>query len=217
MNVILQIMGWTLTALLLLPIVLIGWSIIKHLTAPSKRDRFKLGVEISNALLRTRELFTLPTKLWTRWTLWTEYVRSRSGVIRLANIAEGRHSTGNLSKKADAVIATRYLLVKFGTDVDHIALAGAADIPLGVCTDLAEAIEDPVNVHLLGSAPGTQFMVASAAIALGDFLQPAANGQVATLTAAAGTHYNVGRALNAAGAQGDLVEVDCTLQKIISP
>jgi hypothetical protein len=144
-------------------------------------------------------------------------IRGRTRRVRLANIAEGRHFTGNVSKKADAVISTRYLLVKFGTDVDHVNLAGAADIPLGVCTDLAEAIEDPVNVNLLGCAPGTQFMVASAAIALGDFLQPAANGQVATLTATTGTHYNVGRALNAAAAQGDLVEVDTTLQKIVSP
>jgi hypothetical protein len=111
---------------------------------------------------------------------------------------KGGTVTGNISKKLDAVPAERWVLVKFGSDVDHVNIAGAADIPLGVITDIAEAIEDPVNVHLLGSAPGTQFMVASAAIALGDFLQPAANGQVATLTATTGTHYNVGRALNAA-------------------
>jgi hypothetical protein len=40
---------------------------------------------------------------------------------------------------------------------------------------------------------------------------------VATLTAVTGTHYNVGRALNAAANAGDLVEVDTTLQKIVSP
>lgn len=144
-------------------------------------------------------------------------IPGRNRRIRLANIAEGRHVTGNITKKLDAVPAERWVLAKFGSDVDHVNIAGAADIPLGVITDIGEAIEQEVNVQLLGCAPGTVFMVASAAITLGDFLQPAANGRVATLTATTGTHYNVGRALNAAAQAGDLVEVDTTLQKIVSP
>ena len=49
--------------------------------------------------------------------------------------------------------------------------------------------------------------LASAAIAQDALLEPAANGRVATLGGGAGTHHVVGRALNAAGAAGDLIEM----------
>ena len=51
-------------------------------------------------------------------------------------------------------------------------------------------------------------MVASAAIVQGALLEPAASGRVQTLGAGAGTHHVVGRALDAAGAAGDVIEVD---------
>jgi hypothetical protein len=62
----------------------------------------------------------------------------RSRRVRLANIAEGRHVTGNITKKLDAVPAERWVLCKFGSDVDHVNIAGAADIPLGVITTSAK-------------------------------------------------------------------------------
>ena len=92
-------------------------------------------------------------------------------------------------------------------------------IPLGVANDEASAAEESVNVQLLGSKQGTVLMVASAPITAGDLLQAAAAGKVATLgTGGNGTYYIVGRALNAAAADGDLVEVaHCVpVQRVVS-
>ncbi|HEX7860818.1 MAG TPA: capsid cement protein [Verrucomicrobiae bacterium] len=124
-----------------------------------------------------------------------------------ANGNEGRHADGNISKTSDAVIAERYRLVKIGASAAAVDVCGAADTPIGVCTDEAKAIGDSVNVALLGAIKGTIRMVASAAIAQGALLEPAANGRVATLGGGAGTHHVVGRALDAAGAAGDVIEV----------
>jgi hypothetical protein len=133
----------------------------------------------------------------------------RGGLVSFGNVAEGTHA-GNITKKSDAAIATRFLLVKKGSDVNHIAVAGGADIPLGICTDEAAAAEDLVNVNLLGSIRDTQLAVAAAAITSGAFVvcDATATGKVRTLPGSAGTYYIVGRALTDAGADGDLVEID---------
>jgi hypothetical protein len=51
-------------------------------------------------------------------------------------------------------------------------------------------------------------MVASAAITLGDFVVSAAGGKIRTLPGTTGTYYIVGRALQAAGADLDVIEID---------
>ncbi|HEX7860065.1 MAG TPA: capsid cement protein [Verrucomicrobiae bacterium] len=127
--------------------------------------------------------------------------------VLLANIAEGTHE-GGITKFADAAITERWLLAKVGSASDRIAVCGASDIPIGVISDEAAAVGDSVSVSLLGSSRGTVRMVASAAIVQGALLEPAASGRVATLGAGAGTHHVVGRALDAAGAAGDVIEVD---------
>lgn len=129
--------------------------------------------------------------------------------VKLANIAEGTHD-GNITKETDAVLTERYLLAKIGSTAARVAVCGAADVPIGVITDEAAAIGDPVNVALLGSARNTLRMVASAAIAQGALVEPAASGRVATKGAGAGSHYVVGRALDAAANAGDVIEVDPT-------
>ena len=133
--------------------------------------------------------------------------RGTARTVRLANVAEGTHE-GNITREADAAITERHLLGKIGSASDRVALCGASDIPIGVITDEAEDTGDLVNVALLGSARSTLLMVASAAITQGALLEPAASGRVQTLGGGAGTHHVVGRALNAAAAAGDLVEVD---------
>jgi hypothetical protein len=130
-----------------------------------------------------------------------------SDTVRLANVAEGRHA-GNITKEADAAITERFLLGKIGSASNRVAVCGVADTPIGVITDEAEAESDLVNVALLGARPSTVRMVASAAIAQGALLEPAANGRAQTLGAGAGTHHVVGRALDAAADAGDLIEVD---------
>jgi hypothetical protein len=129
--------------------------------------------------------------------------------LYLANIAEGTHIDGILTKKTDAAIATRYLLGKFGTDGDHVAVAGAADTPLFVIEDEAGAAEDPVACKVLASCGGTVKMVndATGAIAVGDVLVAAAGGKVKKIAAGVGNYYVVGIALVAAAADGDVMEV----------
>lgn len=142
----------------------------------------------------------------------------RKPVLRLANLGTSQHA-GNITKKADAALSTRYLLVKIGSDAAHVAVNGAADIAIGVCTDEPAAAEDLCNVALLGSSQAmTLPMVASAAIAAGDMVVSAASGKIRTLPVAAGTYYIIGRALEAAGADGDVIEIDPSfpIQRIVT-
>lgn len=131
----------------------------------------------------------------------------RSSLTGAINIAEGTHM-GKISKKADAAIATRYLLVKFGTDVDHVAVNGANDKPLGISTDESAAAEDLLTVAFLGAAGETRKCVVSEAIALTDELWTAAGGKVQNVTATAGTYYKVGRPLQVGAADGDVIEFE---------
>lgn len=133
--------------------------------------------------------------------------------VRFANIAEGRHATGNVTKLTDASISTRYLLGKDGSDDNHIAACGASDIPLGVITDEASAAEEPVNVAILGNAVGTLLVVASEAITVGEHVYTAASGKVQDLPGSAGTYYEVGVALTAASADGDVIEIAHTVAR----
>lgn len=132
--------------------------------------------------------------------------RRKSGLY-FANAGTAVTPFGLATRRADAAIATRYLLVKIGTDVDHVAINGATDLPLGVCTDEAEAAEDVIAVNLLGSNNATQRMVASAVINLGDLVYTAANGKIRSAPTGA-TVYKVGRALQAATADGHVIEVE---------
>lgn len=132
---------------------------------------------------------------------------TRTGdTVRLANIAEGTHE-GGITKFTDAAITERWLLGKLGSAADRVAVCGASDIPIGVITDEASAAGEPVSVSLLGAHRGTVRMVASAAITQGALLEPAASGRVQTLGVGPGTHHVVGRALDAATAAGDVIEV----------
>jgi predicted RecA/RadA family phage recombinase len=144
---------------------------------------------------------------------------SGGNLVVCCNIAEGVHGDGCITKLTDAALATRNVLVKIGSDISHVAVTTAGtEIPLGVVNDEASAAEENVNVQLLGQKQGTVLMVASAAITAGDLVVAAANGKIATLSASAGTYYIVGRALNAATTDGDLVEVAHCLpvQRVVS-
>jgi hypothetical protein len=121
------------------------------------------------------------------------------------NVAEGVYPTGVKTYKVDGAITTRYLLVKSGSDAQHVALnAAVADKILGVCVDEPAAAEDEAAIFVLGAGNGTIKMVAGAAIAVDAYLSPDGTGKVVTAVA---TRYAVGKALTAAGASGDEIEV----------
>lgn len=134
------------------------------------------------------------------------------GTVRVNAITDGIHETGVVTKKADAALSTRHLLVKVGSDADHIAVAGAADIPLGPCIDEPSAAEEVASVRLLGAVKGTVLMVASEAMATTQVeVYAAASGKVALNGV-----VKVGRLRSTASADGDLIEVEpCT--PVVSP
>jgi hypothetical protein len=145
-------------------------------------------------------------------------IKNQKSKVEFSNIAEGSHVSGQISKLADGAIATRFFVVKIGSDADHVTpSASNADIPLGICTDEAAAAEDLVNVALLGAAPGTLKAVAKSAIAVGDFIHSNGDGKVISLKATSGTFYIIGRALQAAAADGDIIEFDPSfpIQRIV--
>lgn len=134
--------------------------------------------------------------------------RSRRTV--LANIAEGDHGNGILNFRADAAHSARYLLVKRGSDDNHVAVTAAVDTPLYVATDDPQAAEDPVACKALAACVGTTKAVTdgSTALAAGDVLVPAAGGKVKKIAVGAGNYYVVGIATAAVAAtDGDELEM----------
>lgn len=122
-----------------------------------------------------------------------------------ANIAEGQHE-GHITKLTDATIATRFLMVKKGTNTAHIAVCSAiTDRPMGVCQDEATAAEENVNVALLGARKDTLIGVASGAIASGSRLATTATGK---LQVAVTTQFVIGIAITDSAVDGDLIEFD---------
>ena len=123
------------------------------------------------------------------------------------SLTTGKHSRRVFTKKSDAVHTLHNLVVKTGTDADHIAICGKADRPLGICADAPDAVEYPATVEQF-SGPDTVLGVAAAAVAVGDELYTAANGKVANAaTSSTGATYKVGRALTAAAADEE-VEIE---------
>jgi len=123
----------------------------------------------------------------------------------LCNVAEG-YQPAVKTYATDAAISTRHLLVKLGSAATHVALCGVGDVPLGVCTDEADTAGDKVAVALFGLHQTGALGVASAGIAAGDLIVPAASGKVRTLPGATGSYYIIGRALNAPALDGDACE-----------
>ena len=137
----------------------------------------------------------------------------KPGVMSAANaVADGTHEQGLLSKLADAALASRYLLVKFGSDGDHVAVADATNAAMGVAYEAPSAADVtngvPIRVGALGKGP-TKLMVASSdasgVIAVGAIVVQAAGGAVKAYTSGAG--IRVGIALTASAAAGDVLEV----------
>lgn len=132
--------------------------------------------------------------------------------IQLANAITAVNITpkGRATYLADAAFTSRYLLAKVGSDANHVGIAGAADIPLGVVDDMTPTTDTDLSywlpVDLFGLCEDTKRMQASAAIALGAIVVPAAAGQVATAPGS-GAGYAIGRAKTAAVAGNDLMEV----------
>ena len=148
-------------------------------------------------------------------TLIFPSLRKRFGMEFLANGALVNITPkGRATRLGDAAFTQRYLIGKAGSDASHIALAGVGDLPLGVVTDQTPSTDAsgdlsyPLPLNFLGLNEDTERVIASAAMSVGDLVTTAASGLVKTLpTSGGGTAFVIGRALSAAGASGDQVEL----------
>lgn len=118
--------------------------------------------------------------------------------IGLHNAVEGVHPNGNATFTAAAAILKGQPLKFSGSAVTPCT--AATDAAIGIALDDAAAA-DIVPVAILGAFTGTALLRAGGAIAAG--AQVAADGT----TTGGATDVIVGRALSAAAAAGDLVEI----------
>lgn len=126
--------------------------------------------------------------------------------VQFANIGEGTYEHGRKSYIADAATTARYLLYKKGTDVDHCALAGAGDDPLGPSDDQADAAL-PITINLLGAVKGTVRVTTDGSISDGDYVKAGAAGVVVK---ASTTDLSFGRAViptDCSKASGDPISI----------
>lgn len=120
----------------------------------------------------------------------------------------------SVTRTNDAAITARHLLWKQGATDAGVALCGASDCPLGPIDNVEASTGLRQSVLLLGKGP-TKKMVASEAITAGEQVFTAANGKVQD-TPTGATVYLMGTALTAAGADGDIIEVqDCAPVKMV--
>lgn len=110
-------------------------------------------------------------------------------------------STLSISKKAAGDLsAKQYLFMKMSADNTVDTCAAITDVAVGVLQNDPSAAGKPATVAVLG----TTKVVAGGAIAVGDLVAPTAAGKAQT---AASTQYPRGVALEAAAADGDVIEI----------
>lgn len=119
----------------------------------------------------------------------------------------GQKNAGPLTKKAAGTIPA-YSLVKQDANGDVVVCTGTAtDEALGATGERGVVAGEYVEVYPLNSE-GTILMRAAAALAINVPVFQAASGEIDDLPASgATTHRRVGVTLEAAGAQGDIIEV----------
>lgn len=123
----------------------------------------------------------------------------------------------SLSRTNDVAVTSRHLLWREGaTAGSTVALNGAANSPLGTIDNIEANTGEYQKVILLGKEQ-TVKMVASAAMAIGANVYTAANGKIqGSATLVAGTYFHIGRLLTAAGADGDVVEVESIVPRKVN-
>lgn len=100
---------------------------------------------------------------------------------------------------------TKGAVCKLSSGAVVLCTATATDNPVGIALYAAAAAET-VAVALLNES-GSREMIAAGAISAGAKVYAAADGKVQALPVASGTYRLIGIALEAATADGDLIEV----------
>lgn len=115
-----------------------------------------------------------------------------------------------LTRSAEATL-TKYGVVTEGTAAGQVNVCGASGIPIGVAyiegSDEAIAADDLVTVHRFASGEPC-WVIANEVITRGEAVFTAASGKVQDLPGSAGTYYQIGYALTASAADGDLIQLN---------
>lgn len=194
-----------IVALVALAIALFAWALPKIQNASPVRREKRLTDNRHFTRRHFRKFALLPL-LYHRVAWWFGLGSAPRTGVQFCNIGEGTYSDGRKSYLADAATSSRYLLYKKGTDVDHVAITGAGDDPLGPSDDQAEA-GMPIAINLLGAVKGTIRVVTDGTVDDGEYVKAGANGKV---TAASTTDLSFGRAIipsDCSKADGDVITI----------
>jgi hypothetical protein len=120
-----------------------------------------------------------------RELLWNS--GSASVRAEFANIGEGDFGHGRRSMLVDtgtAVLTSRYLLYKIGSDADHVTTCGLNDVAIGQSDDVGDAnnADVPIAINLFGVCPGTLRVITDGTFANGDYVKAGASGQATKAT-----------------------------------
>ena len=140
-----------------------------------------------------------------------------AGQLSCNGLAGGLHPDAKLSLFSDGAHTARHLLVKRGSDANHMAvISGMTDEPLGVCFDQPPGAEYGAGVQLLGGCGGTVPVISSEAIAIESWLYSNGDGTVQNNPATAGTFWLVGKAKTPASAANQQIEMEpCTPLRVV--
>lgn len=195
-----------IVALVAVVVALFAWAVAKTQNASDPR-RQTIGNANRKFFRRHMRKVYLAPLLIQRMFGFLPGQREPHGGVCFANIGDGAYPHGVKSYLPDAATTARYLIYKIGTDADHVALAGAGDVPVGQSDDSAD-VGIPIAINLFGSKAGTLRVVTDGTIANGDYVKTAANG---TCTKASTTDAGqFGKALfgtDCSSAAGDVITV----------
>jgi len=125
--------------------------------------------------------------------------------------------TGRKGYLADGALSSRHLLVKAGSDANHVAIvAAAANEPLGIAQDEPSAAEEGVSVAVLGGVPGIVLGVAGESIGANVDVYSKGDGTLRGVPTTAGTFWKVGRSIEAQATSGEPIAFEpCPPVKVI--
>ncbi len=107
----------------------------------------------------------------------------------------------------------QYRLVKISAANTGIVTTAITDSPIGVSMISAAGAHEVVPLQTMGIAK----IVASDAVSIGAQVMPTASGAGKCVTTAGATAKSIGIALSAAGADGDVIEVQLALPAVNGP
>lgn len=109
---------------------------------------------------------------------------------------------------------SQYRLVKLDSTEGQVVVTSAiTDVALGASMEAATAAGQLIPVQQFGKVK----LTASGPISLGDQLMPTGSGSGKVVTASGATAKSIGIALQAAGADGDIIEVQLAPLNVNGP